>query len=65
MKEIDELTKLIEEVNQKYQVLLGIYRNTYLSNELISNINLDLNYYQNRLREEETRLSNQANAVLR
>lgn len=65
MKEIDDLTKLIDEVNQKYQVLLGIYRNTYLSNELISNINLDLNYYHNRVREEETKLSNQIGSSLR
>ncbi len=59
MKDIDDLTKLIDEVNQKYQVLLGIYRNTYLSNELISNINFELDYYGNRVRDEETKLSNQ------
>jgi hypothetical protein len=61
--EIEGLDGLLEEINKKYEVLIEIYRNSYLTNQALAGLDNDLNYYSTLLQDEETKLSNQKSAL--
>lgn len=57
--EIDDLDLLIEEINRKYEILLGIYQRTYQTNVAVQTIEEEVDYYWSRLDEEELLLEEQ------
>lgn len=58
MAEIEALDKLIEEVNKKYEIMIEVYRNVYVTNQAMLTIDKDIEYYNTRMKEEQTSLSN-------
>ncbi|OHD56286.1 MAG: hypothetical protein A2Y33_00520 [Spirochaetes bacterium GWF1_51_8] len=63
ISEIEELDKLLENINKKYEVMIEIYKNAYLTNMALVNIDNDILQYANRLLDEEIKLSNQKAAL--
>lgn len=60
VKEINQLDKLIDEINKKYQVLMGIYKNVYKPDQkFMDEIEADLKKYQDSLQHQESILSNE------
>ncbi len=52
-KEIKDMDQLINEIDQKYQVLMGVYRNTYQTNLILSDVEFDIRHYENLIKDLE------------
>jgi len=50
-KQIHDLDALIQEVDQKYQVLMGVYRNTYQTNLNLTSMEFEIQHYENLLKD--------------
>ncbi len=60
LSEISELDNLIEDVNQQYQILMGIYMNAFTTNSsFLKELDTNINSYEEQLRIQELILSNQ------
>lgn len=59
IEEIESLDELIDSINNKYQVLLEIYRNSYQPDEALQSVDRDLENLRLILQEQEATLSNQ------
>lgn len=60
LREIKQLDRLIDEINKKYQVLMGIYKNVYKPDQkYMDDIEADLKKYQSSLENQEAILSNE------
>lgn len=57
--EILTLDKQLEDINNKYEILKGIYKNIYTTNaSFVNDLNTDIQGYENILKEEEKSLTN-------
>lgn len=59
LNEIKGLDNLIDKISIKYEILKGIYRNTYITNSsFLSDLDDDIKYFEERLKGEEESLTN-------
>ncbi len=60
IKEIGQLDDLINDVNKKYQILMGIYKNLYMTNEIFLNeIDTNIQNFNDKLHDFEFNMSNE------
>lgn len=58
LSEIEELNTLIEQINNRYQVLMGVYRNSLATNTAyLQELEYEIIYFENKLKQQEESLA--------